>query len=185
MLKGLCCDANSLLTEMHTQAAYRQQWPRGRQDDPFRPAVGIQGAWRPRHLPLPGYGHTRRCESQHGILPSRGRGYHGTFCYLLTPAHPAHRFSSGVAEAISSKVFALLPGEVKRILTSTSLLCQVPGGSNVNNYANVQLIADTAERCGADAVWPGWGHASENPHLPEMLAARGWHTTTTSCIVHA
>lgn len=24
-----------------------------------------------------------------------------------------------------------------------------------------------------DAVWPGWGHASENPNLPTNLAANG------------
>jgi len=49
----------------------------------------------------------------------------------------------------------------------------VPGGSNVNNYANVRLIVDTAKRVGADAVWPGWGHASENPKLPRALKAAG------------
>lgn len=26
---------------------------------------------------------------------------------------------------------------------------------------------------GVDAVWPGWGHASENPQLPTRLAAAG------------
>ena len=46
----------------------------------------------------------------------------------------------------------------------------VPGGPNANNYANVELIVDMAERVGAHAVWSGWGHASENPRLPEMLA---------------
>jgi biotin carboxylase len=45
-----------------------------------------------------------------------------------------------------------------------------PGGGNNNNYANVTLVAELAERCGADAVWPGWGHASEYPELPEALA---------------
>ena len=50
---------------------------------------------------------------------------------------------------------------------------QVPGGSNNNNYANVKLIVKIAERCGAQAVWPGWGHASENPALPDMLKERG------------
>eukprot|EP01129_Flabellula_baltica_P005744 TRINITY_DN2099_c0_g1_i1.p1 TRINITY_DN2099_c0_g1~~TRINITY_DN2099_c0_g1_i1.p1 ORF type:complete len:2139 (-),score=550.43 TRINITY_DN2099_c0_g1_i1:13-6429(-) len=49
----------------------------------------------------------------------------------------------------------------------------VPGGSNNNNYANVDLIVEIAERIGADAVWPGWGHASEYPKLPEMLKKRG------------
>lgn len=48
---------------------------------------------------------------------------------------------------------------------------EVPGGSNNNNYANVDLIVDIAERMGVHAVWAGWGHASENPRLPESLAA--------------
>jgi acetyl-CoA carboxylase/biotin carboxylase 1 len=48
---------------------------------------------------------------------------------------------------------------------------EVPGGSNNNNYANVDLIIDVAERAGVHAVWAGWGHASENPRLPEGLAA--------------
>ena len=33
---------------------------------------------------------------------------------------------------------------------------EVPGGANANNYANVRLILQTAEKCGVDAVWPGW-----------------------------
>lgn len=48
---------------------------------------------------------------------------------------------------------------------------EVPGGTNNNNYANVELIVDIAERMSVDAVWAGWGHASENPDLPESLAA--------------
>eukprot|EP01087_Luapelamoeba_hula_P008660 TRINITY_DN2184_c0_g1_i2.p1 TRINITY_DN2184_c0_g1~~TRINITY_DN2184_c0_g1_i2.p1 ORF type:complete len:1896 (+),score=263.11 TRINITY_DN2184_c0_g1_i2:359-6046(+) len=47
---------------------------------------------------------------------------------------------------------------------------EVPGGSNVNNYANVPLIVDIAERTEAQAVWAGWGHASENPRLPDALS---------------
>ncbi|KAI8984589.1 acetyl-CoA carboxylase [Mycotypha africana] len=47
---------------------------------------------------------------------------------------------------------------------------EVPGGTNNNNYANVELIVDVAERTAVHAVWAGWGHASENPRLPEMLA---------------
>ena len=46
---------------------------------------------------------------------------------------------------------------------------EVPGGRNVNNYANVQLIVSLALRARVDAVWPGWGHASEKPELPELL----------------
>ncbi|KAF2431568.1 acetyl-CoA carboxylase [Tothia fuscella] len=47
---------------------------------------------------------------------------------------------------------------------------EVPGGTNNNNYANVELIVDVAERMNVQAVWAGWGHASENPKLPESLA---------------
>lgn len=50
-------------------------------------------------------------------------------------------------------------------------ILQVPGGTNNNNYANVELIVDIAERMDVHAVWAGWGHASENPKLPESLAA--------------
>ena len=46
----------------------------------------------------------------------------------------------------------------------------VPGGTNNNNYANVELILDIAKRFPVQAVWVGWGHASENPRLPELLA---------------
>ena len=49
---------------------------------------------------------------------------------------------------------------------------EVPSGSNKNNYANVELIIDVAEREVVDAVWPGWGHASEYPELPDGLAKR-------------
>ena len=47
---------------------------------------------------------------------------------------------------------------------------KVPGGTNNNNYANVNLICEIAERMTVDAVMPMWGHASENPELPTSLA---------------
>ncbi|CAM8936060.1 unnamed protein product [Rhodiola kirilowii] len=50
---------------------------------------------------------------------------------------------------------------------------EVPGGTNNNNYANVQLIVEMAEITHVDAVWPGWGHASENPELPDALDEKG------------
>lgn len=50
---------------------------------------------------------------------------------------------------------------------------EVPGGSNKNNYANVDLIIDIAVSQKVDGVWPGWGHASENPRLPAGLKANG------------
>jgi len=45
----------------------------------------------------------------------------------------------------------------------------VPGGSNNNNYGNVDLIVEIARNNQVDAVWAGWGHASENPRLPDLL----------------
>ncbi|KAA0716748.1 Acetyl-CoA carboxylase 2 [Triplophysa tibetana] len=49
----------------------------------------------------------------------------------------------------------------------------VPGGPNNNNYANVEMILDIAKRIPVQAVWAGWGHASENPKLPELLHKAG------------
>ncbi|CAH0549066.1 unnamed protein product [Brassicogethes aeneus] len=49
----------------------------------------------------------------------------------------------------------------------------VPGGTNNNNYANVELIVEIAVRLQVQAVWAGWGHASENPKLPELLHKNG------------
>jgi len=50
---------------------------------------------------------------------------------------------------------------------------EVPGGKNLNNYANVDVIVKIAKEQGVDAVWPGWGHASENPKLPNTLDSLG------------
>jgi len=50
---------------------------------------------------------------------------------------------------------------------------QVPAGKNSNNYANVGVICKIAQQQGVDAVWPGWGHASEKPELPDTLASMG------------
>lgn len=50
---------------------------------------------------------------------------------------------------------------------------EVPGGKNSNNYANVEVITRIAKEQGVDAVWPGWGHASENPDLPRTLTEMG------------
>ncbi|GMH72815.1 hypothetical protein TrST_g8682 [Triparma strigata] len=50
---------------------------------------------------------------------------------------------------------------------------EVPAGKNSNNYANVDVIVKIAKEQGVDAVWPGWGHASENPALPNTLNAMG------------
>ena len=50
---------------------------------------------------------------------------------------------------------------------------EVPGGKNSNNYGNVDVICRIAAEQKVDAVWPGWGHASENPRLPETLGSLG------------
>ena len=50
---------------------------------------------------------------------------------------------------------------------------EIPGGSGHNNYSNVDLIVDLAERTQADAVWVGWGFASENPILADKLQKIG------------
>ncbi|KAI6219616.1 hypothetical protein M3Y99_01645200 [Aphelenchoides fujianensis] len=47
--------------------------------------------------------------------------------------------------------------------------CSRRPGANTNNYANVNEIVEHAVREQVDAVWAGWGHASENPRLPEKL----------------
>ncbi|KYK69048.1 acetyl-CoA carboxylase ACC1 [Toxoplasma gondii TgCatPRC2] len=52
-------------------------------------------------------------------------------------------------------------------------IVEVPGGPNRNNYANVDLICQIAVQEKVDAVWPGWGHASENPNLPRRLSELG------------
>ncbi len=48
-------------------------------------------------------------------------------------------------------------------------IVDVPGGPNNNNYANVMLIVELAMRYNVDAVWAGWGHASEKDLLPDTL----------------
>eukprot|EP00931_Biecheleriopsis_adriatica_P068099 TRINITY_DN4212_c0_g1_i3.p1 TRINITY_DN4212_c0_g1~~TRINITY_DN4212_c0_g1_i3.p1 ORF type:complete len:2077 (+),score=502.62 TRINITY_DN4212_c0_g1_i3:244-6231(+) len=50
---------------------------------------------------------------------------------------------------------------------------EVPEGKNCFNYANVELIVDIAKKEKVDCVWPGWGHASEQPPLPRALAEAG------------
>ena len=52
-----------------------------------------------------------------------------------------------------------------------SFACKIlQGGANNNNYANVDVILMVAKKHNVEAVWAGWGHASENPKLPELLA---------------
>lgn len=62
-----------------------------------------------------------------------------------------------------------LKANAEYIRMADQFVC-IPGGTNNNNYANVQLICDMAKKMEVQAVWAGWGHASENPKLPELLS---------------
>uniref|UniRef100_A0A5S6QG58 Acetyl-CoA carboxylase n=1 Tax=Trichuris muris TaxID=70415 RepID=A0A5S6QG58_TRIMR len=61
-----------------------------------------------------------------------------------------------------------LKANAEYIRMADQFVC-IPGGSNNNNYANVHLILDMAIKMEVQAVWAGWGHASENPKLPDLL----------------
>jgi biotin carboxylase/acetyl-CoA carboxylase carboxyltransferase component/biotin carboxyl carrier protein len=50
---------------------------------------------------------------------------------------------------------------------------QVPNGPSAVNFGNVDLIVELAIKHGCDAVWPGWGHASENYLLAKGLEEAG------------
>jgi pyruvate carboxylase subunit A len=47
------------------------------------------------------------------------------------------------------------------------------GPDPVGGYLNVHRIVALAESAGCDALHPGYGFLSENPHLPEVCARRG------------
>ena len=52
-------------------------------------------------------------------------------------------------------------------------IIKVPGGPSHENYGNVELIVKLAKEYKCDAVWPGWGHASENYLLAQSLERAG------------
>eukprot|EP00919_Chromeraceae_sp_WS-2016_P025372 GHVR01059995.1.p1 GENE.GHVR01059995.1~~GHVR01059995.1.p1 ORF type:complete len:1002 (+),score=248.41 GHVR01059995.1:125-3007(+) len=54
-------------------------------------------------------------------------------------------------------------------ITASDFMVEVPSGTNNYNYGNISLIVQIAEETACDAVWPGWGHASENFRLPQLL----------------
>ena len=43
----------------------------------------------------------------------------------------------------------------------------------LQSYLDIAKVLDTAERCGADAIHPGYGFLSENPEFVEMAESRG------------
>uniref|UniRef100_A0A8R1ISL4 Biotin carboxylation domain-containing protein n=1 Tax=Caenorhabditis japonica TaxID=281687 RepID=A0A8R1ISL4_CAEJA len=48
-------------------------------------------------------------------------------------------------------------------------IIMAPRGKNSQNFANVDVIVSLALQAKVDAVYVGWGHASENPELPKRL----------------
>lgn len=74
----------------------------------------------------------------------------------------------GDQEAIEFAVLAT-PEDLRanaEFISLADLHVTVPGGPSGNNYGNVDLIIQTALQTSCDAIYPGWGHASENPVLP-------------------
>ena len=45
-------------------------------------------------------------------------------------------------------------------------------GHPVRAYLDVEEIVRVAKECGADAIYPGYGFLSENPHLAEAAKAK-------------
>ncbi|CAJ1454352.1 unnamed protein product, partial [Effrenium voratum] len=80
--------------------------------------------------------------------------------------------SSGILEFVSMATREDLDANAEFIRLADKHV-EVPAGKNVKNYANVDLICKIAQQEKVDAVWPGWGHASENPRLPAKLKESG------------
>jgi acetyl-CoA carboxylase / biotin carboxylase 1 len=50
---------------------------------------------------------------------------------------------------------------------------EITRSENSKNYATVDVICEMAHENEVDAVWPGWGHASEKPLLSETCKKLG------------
>jgi len=59
-------------------------------------------------------------------------------------------------------------------VTQADQFIEVPGGTNNNNYANVKLIVQIAERAGVDAVWPGWWVCGYPTTSRRLVAVQQW-----------
>jgi acetyl/propionyl-CoA carboxylase alpha subunit/acetyl-CoA carboxylase carboxyltransferase component len=46
-------------------------------------------------------------------------------------------------------------------------------GQSFSTYLDIEKVIAAAAAAGADALWPGWGFASERPELPEACAQAG------------
>ena len=90
--------------------------------------------------------------------------FHGYAVFDLSKNGKCFEHISEILNEAYETIFVILAGaEYIKLADSTAL---VPAGSNNKNYANVKLIVDLAIEHRADAVWAGWGHASEFPELP-------------------
>ncbi|KAF7683984.1 Acetyl-CoA carboxylase 2 [Astathelohania contejeani] len=91
---------------------------------------------------------------------------------------PAQKFITSLKEGLPSEDCPLFYGMVTesdlhanmRYIDLLDGYRVIPSGPSIQNYGNVHLIVDIALEFGVDAVWPGWGHASENSELPALLA---------------
>ncbi|KAJ0499898.1 putative ligase [Helianthus annuus] len=153
-----------------------------------------------QRMPLNGslnYGNNGNINGTISLRSSASRSAIDEFCYALGGNKPIHSIliaNNGMAavkfirsvrtwsyETFGSDkailLVAMATPEDMRInaehIRIADQFVEVPGGTNNNNYANVQLIVETAEITHVDAVWPGWGHASEIPELPDALVAKG------------
>lgn len=54
-------------------------------------------------------------------------------------------------------------------ISRCDFLVKTPGGPSSANLGNLALLRQTALEWNCDALWPGWGHASEDYRLPKVL----------------
>eukprot|EP00442_Polarella_glacialis_P024751 CAMPEP_0115061710 /NCGR_PEP_ID=MMETSP0227-20121206/8152_1 /TAXON_ID=89957 /ORGANISM="Polarella glacialis, Strain CCMP 1383" /LENGTH=2235 /DNA_ID=CAMNT_0002447029 /DNA_START=29 /DNA_END=6736 /DNA_ORIENTATION=+ len=108
------------------------------------------------------------------LIASNGMAAAKAMISLRQWAHMEAGLSSGVATfhfvAMATREDLDANADYVRLADS---FVEVPAGKNVNNYANVDLICKIAKSEAVQAVWPGWGHASENPALPSKLKELG------------
>ncbi|KFP09193.1 Acetyl-CoA carboxylase 2, partial [Egretta garzetta] len=105
-----------------------------------------------------------------------GNAFSGKPCYSVPGMEDLGRGCKG-QHVNGARLMELNPTTTVRCLSEYIKMADhyvpVPGGANNNNYANVELIVDISKRIPVQAVWAGWGHASENPKLPELLQKSG------------
>lgn len=107
------------------------------------------------------------------------------------PTHHTHASASASARISTTKYFWTVRAQIRAEAITFTAVVHYLHTSYIDIYTHTFLIsrARTAmfayvlyacttwrrrrRRQGVDAVWPGWGHASENPNLPTRLTAEG------------